>query len=141
IEITSSEEGTYAEFVGLSQRDGSPQRTGFADPNLRPAIVGVFTELTGPAPPGLSFSATIDTRFSSTPTPLKLAAMLLAIVATVIAVLALWRLDRVDGRRMRRLIPGRWRTFTAVDAAVISAFLIWYVIGANSSDDGYILGM
>ncbi len=141
IEITSSEDGTFAELVGLSQRDGSPQRTGFADPNLRPAIVGVFTELSGPAPPGLSFSATIDTRFSSTPTPLKLAAILLAILATGIAVLALWRLDRVDGRRMRRLIPGRWRTFTAVDATVISAFLIWYVAGANSSDDGYILGM
>ena len=57
-----------------------PQRTGFDDPNLRPAIVGVFTDLTGPAPPGLSLSATIDTRFSTTPTPLKLAAMLLAIV-------------------------------------------------------------
>lgn len=141
IEITSSEDGTFAEFVGLTRPDGTAQRTGFADPNLRPAIVGVFTELTGPAPPGLSFSATIDTRFSSTPTPLKLAAILLAIFATVIAVLALWRLDRLDGRRMQRLIPGRWRTFTAVDTTVIGAFLLWYVAGANSSDDGYILGM
>ncbi len=33
---------------------GKELRTGFADPNLRPAIVGVFTDLTGPAPPGLS---------------------------------------------------------------------------------------
>src|SRR6476620_6684976 len=38
IEITSSEAGTFATFVGLKQADGSPQRTGFADPNLRPAI-------------------------------------------------------------------------------------------------------
>lgn len=141
IEITSTEAGTYATFVGLSKADGTPQTTGFADPNLRPQIVGVFTDLTGPAPPGLSVSAVIDTRFSSAPTPLKLTAMVLAIASTVIALLALWRLDRLDGRRMRRLIPQRWRTFTATDVTVIGGFLVWHVIGANSSDDGYILGM
>ncbi|MDZ4267524.1 MAG: arabinosyltransferase, partial [Mycobacterium sp.] len=72
INITSSHDGTFAEFVGLRKADGSPQRTGFADPNLRPAIVGVFTDLTGPAPPGMEFSATIDTRFTTHPTALKL---------------------------------------------------------------------
>ncbi len=101
----------------------------------------MFTDLVGPAPPGLSLSATIDTRFSTKPTPLKLAAMLGAIVATVVALLALWRLDRLDGRRMHRLIPQRWRTFTAADVVVVGTFLLWHVIGANSSDDGYILGM
>jgi arabinosyltransferase B len=141
IEITSSEAGTFATFVGLTKPDGSEQYTGFPDPNLRPAIVGVFTDLTGPAPPGLSVSAVIDTRFSTKPTPLKLAAMLLAIVSTVVALVALWRLDRLDGRRMRRLIPQRWRTFTATDVTVVGGFLAWHVIGANSSDDGYILGM
>ena len=141
IEITSSAQGTFATFVGLTKDDGTAQRTGFDDPNLRPAIVGVFTDLTGPAPPGLSLSATIDTRFSTTPTPLKLTAMLLAIVSTIVALVALWRLDRLDGRRMRSLIPARWRTFTLVDATVIGAFLLWHVAGANSSDDGYILAM
>ncbi|WP_102145889.1 arabinosyltransferase domain-containing protein [Mycobacterium hubeiense] len=141
IEITSSEAGTFATFVGLRQPDGSEQRTGFTDPNLRPAIVGIFTELTGPAPPGLSVSATIDTRFSTKPTVLKLTAMVLAIVSTVIALIALWRLDQLDGRRMQRLIPTRWRTFTLTDATVVGGFLLWHVIGANSSDDGYVLGM
>jgi arabinosyltransferase B len=145
IEITSTIEGTYADFVGLTQTEGDdagePQRTGFADKNLRPQIVGVFSALRGPPPPGLSFSATIETRFTSTPTPLKLAAMLLAIISTVVALIALWRLDRLDGRRMQRLIPSRWRTFTVVDAVVLIAFPLWHVIGANSSDDGYILGM
>ncbi len=141
IEITSTKDGTFATFVGLTKPDGSPQRSGFNDPNLRPAIVGVFTGLTGPAPPGLSLSATIDTRFSTTPTLLKLAAMLLAMASTVVALLALWRMDRLDGRRVQRLIPTRWRTFTLVDGCVIGAFLVWHVIGANSSDDGYILGM
>ena len=114
IEITSSEAGTFATFVGLTDpTSGKELRSGFADPNLRPAIVGVFTELTGPAPPGLSLSATIDTRFSTKPTVLKLTAMVLAIAATVVALVALWRLDQLDGRRMRRVIPARWRTFTA----------------------------
>ncbi len=141
IEITSSDAGTFATFVGLTKSDGSEQYTGFPDPNLRPGFVGVFTELTGPAPQGLSVSAVIDTRFSTKPTPLKLAAMVLAILSTAIALLALWRLDRLDGRRMHRLIPQRWRTFTATDVTVIGGFLVWHVMGANSSDDGYILGM
>ncbi|HTY27135.1 MAG TPA: arabinosyltransferase domain-containing protein, partial [Mycobacterium sp.] len=142
IEISSTTAGTYATFVGLTDPStGREQRSGFPDPNLRPAIVGVFTDLTGPAPPGLTFSATIDTRFSTRPTALKLAAMLLAIAATIVAVAALWRLDRLDGRRLHKWIPQRWRTFTVVDATVITGFLVWHVIGANSSDDGYILGM
>lgn len=141
LDITSSHDGTFADFVGLRQADGSPQRSGYADPNLRPAIVGVFTDLVGPAPPGLTLSATIDTRFTSHPSALKLAAMLLAIVSTVIALLALWRLDRLDGHRMHRLIPERWRTVSAVDGVVVGGFALWYVIGANSSDDGYILAM
>ncbi len=142
IDITSDNQGTYATFVGLTDPStGKDYRDGFDDPNLRPAIVGVFTDLTGPAPPGLSLSATIDTRFTTTPTPVKLAAMLLAIAATVIALVALWRLDRLDGRRMHRLIPARWRTFTLTDLTVVVTFVVWHVIGANSSDDGYILQM
>jgi len=142
IEITSTKDGTFATFVGLKDSStGKDLRSGFADPNLRPAIVGVFTDLVGPAPPGLSFSATIDTRFSTKPTPLKLAAMLLAIASTIVALVALWKLDRTDGRRMHKWIPQRWRTFTSVDVAVVGGFLVWHVLGANSSDDGYILQM
>jgi len=141
IEITSTQAGAYATFVGLTDPAGKPVRGGFPDPNLRPQIVGVFTDLNGPAPAGLKLSATIDTRFSTTPTTLKLAAMVLAIVSTIVALVALWRLDQLDGHRMRRLIPANWRTFTVADVAVIFGFVLWQVIGANSSDDGYILGM
>ncbi|WP_343709909.1 arabinosyltransferase domain-containing protein [Mycobacterium sp.] len=141
IEITSTHAGTYAAFVGLTDPAGHPLRSGYPDPNLRPQVVGVFTDLTGPAPPGLRLSATIDTRFSTTPTALKLSAMLLAVAATVVALVALWRLDRMDGRRMHRLVPARWHGFTPADATVIVVFGLWHVIGANSSDDGYVLGM
>ncbi len=141
IEITSTRAGTFATFVGLTDPAGKPQSGGFADPNLRPQIVGLFTDLTGPAPPGLRFSATIDTRFSTTPTTLKLLAMVGAILSTIVSLVALWRLDQLDGRRMHRLIPTRWKKFTLADATVIFGFVLWHVIGANSSDDGYILGM
>ncbi|ATA27262.1 putative arabinosyltransferase B [Mycobacterium lepraemurium] len=141
LEITSTRAGTFATFVGLTDPAGKPLGGGFPDPNLRPQIVGVFTDLTGPAPAGLKLSATIDTRFSTTPTTLKLAAMVTAILATIVALVALWRLDQLDGHRMRRLIPANWRTFTLADVAVIFGFVLWHVIGANSSDDGYILGM
>ncbi len=141
IEISSTHAGTFATFVGVKDPSGAPLRSGYPDPNLRPQIVGVFTDLTGPAPDGLRLSATIDTRFSTTPTTLKLLAIIGAILATTVALIALWRLDRLDGRRLRSLFPANWRTFTLVDAAMIFGFLLWHVIGANSSDDGYILGM
>lgn len=51
IEITSTRAGTFATFVGLTDPAGKPLGGGFNDPNLRPQIVGVFTDLTGPARP------------------------------------------------------------------------------------------
>jgi len=141
IEIISDKNGTFATFVGLTGPDGKELRTGFADPNLRPTVVGIFTDLKGAAPQGLSVSATIDTRFINRPTIIKYTAMFGGIVATIVALLALWRLDRLDGRRMQRLIPSRWRTFNIVDGVVVGGFLLWHVLGAGSSDDGYILGM
>jgi len=141
IEIISDKNGTFATFVGLTGTDGKELRTGFADPNLRPTVVGIFTDLKGTAPQGLSVSATIDTRFINRPTVIKYTAMFGGIAATIVALLALWRLDRLDGRRMQRLIPSRWRTFNIVDGVVVGGFLLWHVLGAGSSDDGYILGM
>jgi arabinosyltransferase C len=68
-----------AEFVGLTKGADSDdpgaalkgRRGGY---DFRPQIVGVFTDLSAPAPDGLSFSATIDTRYSSAPTVLKMVA-------------------------------------------------------------------
>ncbi|OMC41706.1 arabinosyltransferase [Mycobacterium sp. GA-1841] len=142
LQLSSSTAGTFAAIEGLNDPDtGGPLRGGFADANLRPQIVGVFTDLSGPAPAGLSFSADIDTRYTSSPSSLKSAAMVAGVLGTVVALLALWRLDRLDGRRARRLVPTRWRTFTAVDATVIVLSTVWFVAGAGSSDDGYQFGM
>ncbi|HVQ99354.1 MAG TPA: arabinosyltransferase, partial [Mycobacterium sp.] len=90
-----------AEFVGLTQgpnaeHPGAPLRGERSGYDFRPQIVGVFTDLSGPAPPGLSFSATVDTRYSSAPTSVKLAAMVLGVVFTIAALVALHILDSAD---------------------------------------------
>ena len=138
--VTARADRVAAEFVGLT-RAGAPLRAERTGSDLRPQIVGVFSDLTGTAPAGLTFSATLDTRYSTSPTPVKLAAMILGVALTVVALVALHVLDRADARRDRRVLPRRWRLFGALDALVVAVLAWWHVVGANTSDDGYILTM
>ncbi|RAU98722.1 arabinosyltransferase [Mycobacterium colombiense] len=144
--FTAHAEKVTAEFVGLTQgpnaeHPGSPLRGEKSGYDFRPQIVGVFTDLSGPAPAGLHFSATIDTRYSSSPTPLKMAAMILGLVLTAAALIALHILDTADGTRHRRFLPARWWSIGGLDALVIGVLVWWHFVGANTSDDGYILTM
>jgi arabinosyltransferase A len=133
-----------ADFVGI------PGATGTLAPDKRPQVSGVFTDLEVPLDAGAAPAATsstglnaridIDTRFITTPTVLKLAVMVLGVICVVASLVALAMLDGVwsrriprDGRRRRR--AGLWTWLT--DAAVIGSLLIWHVVGALSSDDGY----
>ncbi|OBG35704.1 arabinosyltransferase [Mycobacterium sp. E3198] len=144
--FTAHAEKVTAEFVGLTQgpnaeHPGAPLRGEKSGYDFRPQIVGVFTDLSGPAPPGLSFSATVDTRYSSSPTTLKMAAMILGVVLTAAALIALHVLDTADGTRHRRFLPARWWSVGGLDALVIAVLVWWHFVGANTSDDGYILTM
>ncbi|WP_155768405.1 arabinosyltransferase domain-containing protein [Mycobacterium colombiense] len=144
--FTAHADRVAAEFVGLTQganaeHPGSPLRGEKSGYDFRPQIVGVFTDLSGPAPAGLKFSATIDTRYSSSPTPLKMAAMILGLVLTAAALIALHILDTADGTRHRRFLPARWWSIGGLDALVIGVLVWWHFVGANTSDDGYILTM
>ncbi|MDD4866782.1 MAG: arabinosyltransferase domain-containing protein [Mycobacterium sp.] len=144
--FTAHADRVVAEFVGLRQgpdaeRPGSPLRGERSGYDFRPQIVGVFTDLAGPAPPGLRFSATVDTRYTSAPTPLKLAAMVLGVVLTALALVALHILDSTDGTRHRRFLPARWWSIGALDTLVVAVLVWWHFVGANTSDDGYILTM
>ncbi|MEM6110196.1 arabinosyltransferase domain-containing protein [Mycobacterium sp. 050272] len=144
--FTAHADRVTAEFVGLSygpnaEHPGTPLRGEKSGYDFRPQIVGVFTDLSGPAPPGLSFSATVDTRYSSSPTPLKMAAMILGVVLTAVALIALHLLDTADGTRHRRFLPSRWWSIGGLDALVIAVLVWWHFVGANTSDDGYILTM
>lgn len=144
--FTAHAESVTAEFVGLKQgpnaeHPGEPLRGERSGYDFRPQIVGVFTDLTGPTPPGLSFSATIDTRYSSSPTPLKMAAMIIGLLSTTVALVALHILDTADGTRHRRILPPRWWSIGALDGLVTAVLVWWHFVGANTSDDGYILTM
>src|SRR5690606_33821101 len=80
IDITSDNEATTAAFTGLmwdieQPVEGAAGQTeivqvpaeGRMAGDFRPQVVGVFSDLEGAVPAGLSFDMTVDTRFSSSP--------------------------------------------------------------------------
>lgn len=149
LRFTAHADRVTGEFVGLQTEPEGAGQEPSAEPlrgersgyDFRPQIVGVFTDLSGPAPPGLEFSATIDTRYSTSPTLLKLLAMIVGVAMTVIALGALHVLDRADGRRHKRFLPPRWWSLTPLDGLVAAVLVWWHFVGANTADDGYILTM
>ncbi|WP_059014251.1 arabinosyltransferase domain-containing protein [Mycobacterium sp. M26] len=126
--------GVGADFVGI------PGATGTLSPEKKPQIAGIFTDMKVPPQAGLSARIDIDTRFITHPTPLKLAVMVLGVLCVVASIIALGVLDARSGRRVagawRRLVRVGWATWLA-DVAVIGTLLLWHVVGAISSDDGY----
>jgi arabinosyltransferase A len=142
-----------AEFVGI------PGAAGILPAEKKPQVGGIFTDLKVPAQPGLSARVDIDTRFITAPTAIKKIVMVVGVLAVLVAILGLAALDRhgrgatlVDWRspiawlsRYRPSGPAAgkttWRhvgvaTWLA-DAGVTATLLLWHVIGATSSDDGY----
>jgi arabinosyltransferase A len=126
--------GVGADFVGI------PGATGTLSAEKKPQIAGVFTDLDVAAQPGLSARIDVDTRFITSPTVLKLGVMVLGVLCVVASIVALAVLDRRSGRR----VPRAWRRFWRVgfwhwlaDVGVVGTLLLWHLIGATSSDDGY----
>jgi arabinosyltransferase A len=123
-----------AEFVGI------PGAAGTLVPEKKPQVAGVFTDLKVAAQPGLSARIDVDTRFITAPTALKLGVIVLGVVCVLASIVALGVLDRRSGRR----VHDAWRRFWHVslstwlaDIGVIGSLLLWHLIGAISSDDGY----
>ncbi len=121
-----------ADFVGI------PGATGTLAPDKKPQVTGIFTDLKPTAAvPGLSARIDVDTRFITRPTALKLAVMVTGILCVIASIAALAVLD--GGWRPRRITAvrhRRWRHWPA-DLGVIGTLLLWHIIGAISSDDGY----
>ncbi|UXA17854.1 arabinosyltransferase domain-containing protein [Mycobacterium sp. SMC-4] len=120
-----------ADFVGI------PGATGTLSVDKRPQVAGAFTELEVGMDAGLAARIDVDTRFITSPTALKTAVMVLGVLCVLASIVALALLDRAAGRRP----PTRWRrvglsTWLA-DTGVVGALLVWHVVGAQSSDDGY----
>jgi arabinosyltransferase A len=155
LQVWADAGATGADFVGI------PGASGILSPEKKPQVGGVFTDLKVPAGPGLSARIDIDTRFITAPTVLKELVMVLGALAVLTAIIALAVLDRrsrggstlLNWRSpiawLSRYRPGthlaNWRrvgiaTWIA-DAGVIATLLLWHIIGATSSDDGYNLAI
>ena len=111
--------------------------------DARPQVVGVYSDLDDSRDDvaGVAVSITPDTRFETSPTTLKILAGLLAVLAAAGGVWALHALDVRAGRRAPRLAPKGWWWPTGRDVVVTAVLAVWAVIGSQTSDDGYILGI
>ncbi|MCL2535945.1 MAG: arabinosyltransferase domain-containing protein, partial [Nocardiaceae bacterium] len=135
VTISSDATRTVMSVTGSPAADAIPSKT--LEGDFRPQMVGVFSNLDGTAPAGLQVNAEIDSRFSSSPTPTKFVAMVVAVLATLVSLFALHRLDCSDGRRARRFLPARWWRFGLADVVVLGTLVLWHFIGATTADDGY----
>ncbi|MGD9619114.1 MAG: arabinosyltransferase domain-containing protein [Mycolicibacterium sp.] len=134
IRIWADVGGAGADFVGI------PGAAGTLAPEKRPQVAGIFTELEATSGTGVSATVDIDTRFITSPTTLKLAVMVLGVACVVASILALMLLDRTEGRRIPRDRGRRRRVGLSTwlaDTGVVSALLVWHLVGPQSSDDGY----
>ncbi|WP_344930722.1 arabinosyltransferase domain-containing protein [Saccharopolyspora gregorii] len=107
----------------------------------RPQLTGIFSDLDANVDDirGLSFEARIDNRYESSATPIKIAVIVLALASFVGSVVCLRRLDVRAGRRPPRWAPLGWWKPTLRDLAVFGSLVVWWIAGAMTSDDGYIL--
>ncbi|GAB3688965.1 arabinosyltransferase domain-containing protein [Saccharopolyspora tripterygii] len=132
ITISSDAGQTRAEVGGVP--------IGSVGGDQRPQLTGIYSQLDDQRDDvrGLDFQAGVDTRFSTTPTLLKTTAMVLAVLSFLGAVLALRKLEVRNP--VRRLPVGWWRLGVR-DFVVFAALAVWWLIGAMTADDGYILTM
>lgn len=116
------------------------QPAGEVTGDVRPVVAGAFTE--APSTTGLELTLVTDTRFQTSPTPVKAVLMALSVLALVAALLVAARLDARDThtRRVRRVSSGWWRP-RAADLVVTAGLAVWAVIGPITVDDGYIMGI
>lgn len=147
LEVSSHEQATTATVPGATNSDGEAIEASI-ERDLRPQLTGLYTELDSTpqardalANAGLNAHVEINSRFTSSPTLLKNAAMLLGLVLLVISLVCLHRMDKLDGHSRRAFAARcRWRP-RALDAIVGAVLVFWHFFGANTSDDGYLLTM
>lgn len=111
--------------------------------DARPQVTGIFSDLNASKDNvhGLHVAIRTDTRYQTTATVLKAAVMILATAAFIGCLIVLHRVDVRAGRRAPRLAPRGWWKPTGRDLTVYAVLVTWWVIGASTSDDGYILTM
>ncbi len=141
-ELTSSASATTLRLDGEVVADRAS--------DVRPAVAGVFTEVEDPD--GLAVAVTADTVFQTSPTPLKIALAVLAVLALAGALVLVTRRERAPAGSTPAAPPpatpdtsdappGRGIARLVVDAVVVVVLGVWTVIGPMTVDDGYIAGI
>lgn len=105
----------------------------------RPRVTGFFSS--APASSGLSASVVPDTQFDSSPSWLKILLAVVAVVALVLALLGVRRIDQLTGGSHGSGLRARWCRLPRLriaDVLVIVLLPVWAVIGPPTPDDGYI---
>ena len=146
LSIHSTEAETSASVAGANDAEGQPLANTI-DEDIRPQVTGIYTDLpadgdaAAATAAGLDVQMKIDSRYTSHPTVLKYIVMWVGLLLTLASLWALGRVDRIDGStRTPWLGKGALRP-RLLDGVVAGVLLIWHIIGANTSDDGYIMTM
>src|SRR5699024_5676913 len=141
LEITSTGDSTTAEITGTDY-------LGETDEDARPHVTGVYTELVDdPATystmvsDGLAVDVEVNSRFTSSPSVIKYIVMWTGLLLTLASLWALHRMDILDGRRVHRFLPANWYRVKPLDGVVAFVLVFWHFLGANTSDDGFIMNM
>lgn len=139
LNVTLTDEEGSARVVGGSGADDFAE---VIEEDLRPQVTGIYTELKSDTPAeDFNVNVEINSRFTSSPTILKYAAMFLGAISTLISLYCIWRIDRLDGRgRVHWLEKGSFKP-RSTDYVVGAVLFFWHIFGANTSDDGFILTM
>lgn len=117
-------------------------KTEVVEGDVRPQLTGIYTDLPREEHvDGINAHVEINSRFTSSPSLIKYAAMFLGVACLIVALWCLHRMDILDGRRSRNFFPPEWWKFKPLDGLVGSILLLWHFIGANTADDGYLLTM
>ncbi|WP_313546585.1 arabinosyltransferase domain-containing protein [Corynebacterium sp.] len=138
IEIHAAEDGTTVSVGEFSEA---------SEDDLRPQVVGVFTEIEDTSEnlaelsgAGLNVHVEINSRFTSSPTTIKLIAMIGGVIMMLAALVCIARIDRLDGKKIS-FMPATWKQVRPLDGVVAAILGFWHIFGSNTSDDGFILTM
>ncbi|GAA4789325.1 putative arabinosyltransferase C [Corynebacterium canis] len=136
LKLSSTKDSTKVEIPGTKHK-------GETEDDERPQLTGIYTELEN-APElidaGLTVQVNINSRFTSSPSIWKYLTMFGGLAMLFVSLWTLWRMDKHHGEKLP-FLPEGWFKFRPLDAIVGFILAYWYVIGANTSDDGYLLTM
>ncbi|MDN5705834.1 arabinosyltransferase domain-containing protein, partial [Corynebacterium casei] len=136
--INAVEDGTTVSVGDFSEE---------SEDDLRPQVVGVFTEIEDTpqnlaqlSDAGLNVHVEINSRFTSSPSTIKLIAMIGGVIMMLAALVCIARMDRLDGKKIS-FMPATWKQVRPLDGVVAAILGFWHIFGSNTSDDGFILTM